>query len=351
MLSRRATSAILMLALLSIAGFRRPPLAAGDPGIPGASMTIAAEHWLATLDEELKAKALYPFADAERKNWHFVPKMRNGVSLKQMSNPQRRAAHALMRSALSQAGYLKANAIMGLESILRVLESRPGKVAEHRDPALYWITVFGAPSDDAPWGLRVEGHHLSLNFSSVSGKQHVVAPAFYGVNPAEVRSGPHAGLRVLAAEEDLAWELLNSLSEEQISRAHITKEAPRDVLLGPGKDAGFSEFEGLPWKAMTAEQRALSRQIIRLYTDNLRPLDSDLVWKRMKAAGLETIHFAWAGALQAGQGHYYRFHGKTFTLEYDNVQGGANHAHAVWRDPANDFGGDLLRKHYGEEHR
>jgi len=35
-------------------------------------------------------------------------------------------------------------------------------------------------------------------------------------------------------------------------------------------------------------------------------------------------------------------------LEYDNVQGGANHVHSVWRDPENDFGDDLLRGHYEE---
>ena len=46
-----------------------------------------------------------------------------------------------------------------------------------------------------------------------------------------------------------------------------------------------------------------------------------------------------------GQAHYYRIHGPTILIEYDNQQTNANHIHTVWRDLRHDFGGDLLAEH------
>src|SRR5690606_19093335 len=139
----------------------------------------------------------------ERTDWHFVPKDRIGVKWGDMNIEQRRAAHNLLRTALSSQGYLKATTIMSLESELRRIESsRPG-VNNIRDPEKYWFALFGDPTGDEPWGWRIEGHHLSLNFSSVTGQVASVTPAFFGSNPAELRDGFRAGLRILGKEEDL----------------------------------------------------------------------------------------------------------------------------------------------------
>ena len=70
--------------------------------------------------------------------------------------------------------------------------------------------------------------------------------------------------------------------------------------------------------------------------------------KAIQDASEEKLHFAWAGGLEPGQGHYYRIQGPTFLMEYDNTQDKANHIHSVWRDLRNDFGEDLLRKHYDQ---
>ena len=70
---------------------------------------------------------------------------------------------------------------------------------------------------------------------------------------------------------------------------------------------------------------------------------------RIRQAGWEKVHFAWAGGLEKGQGHYYRVQGPTFLLEYDNTQNNNNHIHCVWRDFENDFGEDLLRRHYDQD--
>jgi thioredoxin reductase (NADPH) len=70
-----------------------------------------------------------------------------------------------------------------------------------------------------------------------------------------------------------------------------------------------------------------------------------------RAFANDKLHFAWAGGVERGQPHYYRVQGKTFLLEYDNVQNEANHVHCVWRSFDGDFGADLLGAHYKAEHQ
>jgi hypothetical protein len=64
----------------------------------------------------------------------------------------------------------------------------------------------------------------------------------------------------------------------------------------------------------------------------------------------ETLRFAWMGGTERGQPHYFRLHGEDFLFEYDNVQNGGNHVHSVWRNASDDFGEDLLARHYAEAH-
>jgi hypothetical protein len=68
--------------------------------------------------------------------------------------------------------------------------------------------------------------------------------------------------------------------------------------------------------------------------------------ERIRRQGVDRLVFAWMGGLSKGQGHYYRVHGPSFLIEYDNTQNGANHIHSVWRDFQGDFGRDLLEEHY-----
>jgi hypothetical protein len=90
--------------------------------------------------------------------------------------------------------------------------------------------------------------------------------------------------------------------------------------------------------------------LIEEYLYRARPEVAALEMKEVMSAGPEQIHFAWAGSTEPKQGHYYRVQGPTFLLEYDNTQNNANHVHAVWRDLKNDFGEDILKKHYEESH-
>lgn len=323
-------------------------LAALDHSIPStradaSSTPAAAAAFLALLDGAAREKTVYPLNAAERFDWHFVPRRRNGLPLKEMTLEQRTAAHALLQATTSAQGYLKANAVIEAERILGILEGRPGR----RDPEDYYVTVFGTPSADAAWAWRFEGHHLSLNFSSPANSVTVTGPAFMGADPATVPSGPKAGWRPLGREEDLARSLVTSLSPGQRAMAVVAAEAPRDILTGSDRKARLESFEGLAANEMTDGQREMLFLLLDEYVGNMA-YDAARTWTtRIREETLPNeLYFAWAGPTEPGHGHYYRIHSPAFLVEYDNTQNDANHVHSVWRDLANDFGGDALARHY-----
>ena len=219
--------------------------ALGGVVLAGVSSTTdevasAATSFVATLDAEGRDRAMFPLGDAEQFNWHFVPRERNGLPLKAMTLAQRTAAHQLLKSALSSQGYLKANGIIELERVLGIMEGRE----ERRDPEDYYFAIFGSPAADGAWAWRFEGHHISMSFSSAGDDNLITGPAFMGSNPHIVPSGPKAGLRVLASEEDLARELVTMLSSSQRGSAVIASEAYDDIISGAERTVDLA-YEGI----------------------------------------------------------------------------------------------------------
>ncbi len=317
-----------------------------------AAMADAATKFLATLPPEQRSAATFAFGSTEREHWGFVPSEmfpRQGLTIGAMTPAQRAAAHDLLKAGLSQKGYLTANAIMELEAILDAIENPPGAPPRQRrlarDPVKYYVSVFGTPSATGAWGWRVEGHHLSLNFTIVDGRMVSAAPQFFGANPAEVRWGPQQGLRILAHEEDPARALVTALDASQRAKAIIAPTAPNDILtrnevtISPLAPTGIAAAELQP------KQRELLMQVIDAYTSAMAPDIAADRMTRLREAGLDPITFAWAGELERGKRHYYRVQGPTFLIEFDNTQNDGNHIHSVWRDFDGDFGRDLLREH------
>ena len=315
-----------------------------DPlAFAGREMAEAATHFLAALSPEQRKKATFDFKDEERVNWHFVPRDRKGLPLKEMAGEQRALAHALLSSGLGQRGYVEAVTIISLEQILKEIEQGRGPV---RDPELYFFTVFGKPGPKETWGWRVEGHHLSLNFTVVNGRAAAGAPSFLGTNPGVVREGPRKGLRVLGGEEDLGRQLAQSLDDEQKKMAVLPGEAPREIITGNSRKAMLENPGGLSVAKLTEPQKRVFMSLLDLYARRLRTEMAEHDLRRIMEAGIDKVTFAWAGSMEPGKPHYYRIHGPTFLVEYDNTQNNANHVHTVWRDLQNDFGDDALRRHY-----
>lgn len=313
-------------------------------------MTQAAQHFLASLEPEQRAKATFTFQEDERLNWHFIPRERKGLPVREMTPPQRALAHALLSAGLSQQGYIKAVTIMSLEDVLKKIEQADTSTTHpERDPEKYYFSVFGEPSDTGTWGFRIEGHHVAQNFTVVNGKV-AGSPSFFGANPAEVREGPRKGLRVLAAEEDLARDLLESLTAEQKKTAIVATEAYKDILTMASRKAALEgQPSGLSAAKMTKKQIDLLQTLIASYANNMPEQLAQARMEQVKKAGTN-IFFAWAGVEQRGGPHYYRVQAPAFLIEYDNTQNNANHIHSVWRDFNGDFGLDLLAMHYKSSH-
>jgi hypothetical protein len=305
-------------------------------------MAEAANDFLTSLKPEQKAKAVFELKSDERENWFFIPKARAGLPFKEMTKPQRNLAHALLDSGLSQRGYVKATTIMSLELVLFDMENKNTK----RDPEMYYVSIFGKPGATNAWGWRVEGHHLSINFTIANGKDISATPSFFGSNPGEVREGAHKGLRVLGNEEDLGRQLVKSFSDQQRKIAIFSSDAPKEVITGNARKVNALELVGLPQEKMTTGQRELLMKLIKeyLFRNRLEIAEADLA--KIEKSGVEKIYFGWAGGIERGEKHYYRIQGPTFLMEYDNTQNNANHVHTVWRDFENDFGEDVLREHY-----
>jgi hypothetical protein len=326
-----ATVLIVTTALLAAQNVQAPKT--------GSAMSAGAKEFLAAISPAQKAEATFKFDDAERLNWHFIPRPRKGLPLKSLEGAPLKAAHAFIRSGLSEAGYDQTLNVMSLEELLYLLEAgdRDARRA-NRDPGKYYLSVFGEPSDTGMWGWRLEGHHISLNFTIKDGKVISSTPEFFGANPGTVDAGKGRQIRVLGAEEDIARQILKQCSPEQEKLCWLSKEAPKEV---PGPNAPQAAVEapvGLPYAKMSENQKKLIQELL---TEYLKNLPADIEQERRTAineAGIDKLHFAWYGLSELHDPHHYRVQGPTFVIEYNNTQNNANHVHSMWRDLRGDFG-------------
>ncbi len=311
-----------------------------------AGMTKAAKRFVESLSGDQRDKTIYEYMDGERIFWYYPPVNRHGIPLRDMDDDQRQLAYSLMETGLTDRSFDQAKLIIEHESVLGPLEKEAGVRSFVRDPDLYYWTVFGEPgSDEEPWGWRVEGHHISLNFSLWGDKFISMTPFFFGANPAEVRKGPKKGLRILDQREDLGFELMNSLDQGQTSKATIYGEAPYDILTYNASRVSLPPEEGLPASKMNDTQKGILRNLVNVYVNQVRTDMAQEKLQRLEEEGFDGLHWAWGGPVEEGKAHYYRIHGGNFVVEFDNRQNGANHIHSVWRDVENDFANDVLREH------
>lgn len=290
-------------------------------GQVAAVMTEAARHFLDSLGANRSA-ALFPFASEERFDWHWNSgHVRDGVTLGQLNDEQRRALLALVAAGTSQAGYQKAVDIMFLQLPLG------------NDPERYTMAIFGEPSLSEPWGWRFEGHHLSLNYT-ILGSQVAITPLFLGAWPTLVASGDRQGLQVMGVEEETARSLLHSLGDDAL----FDRAALGTHVTGRAKQVAPLETVGLLRADFNAEQRTMMDAVLMEYLGVMPAAVADVHRQRLETAGQGNISFGWAGGTEPLQPHYYRMQGPSFLLEFDNSRNGATHIHSVWRDFEQDFG-------------
>jgi hypothetical protein len=345
-------AALGVAAILLTAAYRRSE--------ESSVMANAAQAFLNSLWGDQKAKVMYAFDDDQREDWHFVPmplagskvpgtsKGRKGLSFGEMQPFQRELATALLAAGLSQEGFIKAQSIMSLDQVLLLMEQGAG--GNRRDPDNYYVTIFGTPAAKGTWGYRVEGHHVSQNYTIVNGTI-VDAPSFFGSNPAEVRVGPRKGLRVLANEDDYGYEVIESLDTAQKNTAVVDKTAYGEIVTSDSRAAALNGApNGLPASKMTAAQYEKLLSLVEVYASNVPPQMAEQRMEKARRQPKDQTFFAWSGPTERGGLHYYRVQTPAFLIEFDETQDNGNHIHSVWRDYQSDFGADLLKMHYEASH-
>lgn len=378
--------------------------ASPTPRTVAAAMAEAAAAWIDTLDDEQRAVGAWDWpnskaADAERVRWYYTPTDHGGLTAHQQRPHQQRAAMRLVSTGLSEAGYVTASTIMGLENVLDRTEGFSAGFGRDRgrDPGMYYLRVFGDPTGEGPWSWRFGGHHVSIHHLVLGGEAVVGSPCFLGADPAVSPLLGGRELRPLGGIEDTGRELLHALDADQRSRAVLSPVAPADIIAAnrvhprPGDrliplpdlwrghfsqeledrlwsahdgleaQLGVTEADraateltaeprGLPASEMGEGQRALLREVLETYVGRMPPGIVERERARFDGTSLDGVCFAWAGGAERGEPHYYRLQGPHLLAEWDLTQRGVNHAHSVWRDPGHDFGLDLLGDHLVEHH-
>lgn len=336
--------------------------AAGDTASLANTCVEAAQSFLDSLDKQQRTKAEWQFDGDKRRKWTYYPNVpqldvrKEGLAIKAMSDTQRVAAHRLVECGLSSQGYQKAAGIMRLDDILGQTDLYRPMTEKGNGPVgsdNYWLAVFGDPAGDEPWGWQFEGHHLGLNFTVVD-NEIIYAPAFMGADPAEVPDGPYAGWRLLGSEVDKALLLINSLNDKQRAQAILADEIPERVFTGPGRGDALKTYTGIKAGKLNTRQLALLESLIDEYVQNA----SEPIATEHRAAIMQHIPdetwFAWMGPTASDNGIYYRVHSPALLIEFVTARDrqlpgrppNPNHVHMMFRYPGNDFGDDLLKRHY-----
>jgi len=319
----------------------------------------AAVSLFSSLDSLQKKSALRSFHDTARIKWNNLPigiRARAGISIGSLNDQQRKLLHRILSVSLSSQGYLKATGIMHLDNLLKMYFDSIyfKKELKETDYTMiaglgfshnnYFLAFFGDPSDSV-WAYKIEGHHLSVNFTFVNSRLSV-SPFFVGTDPAEFPITQYAGWRVLGQEEDLGIKLINLLTPSQQRKATMNVAVPQDIITGAESGKRLVDDWGIRAAEMTKQQQTLLQYILREFVFNLEYEKALVEYDNIVAAGIGKIYFGWIGSYKEEEPHYYVLNGPTFLIEFDNR---SNHIHAIWREKGNEFGEDVLKKHYLSE--
>ncbi len=312
-------------------------------------LRAAVNEFLASLDAKQCAAVSFPVHSEVWRHWSNIHRnvMRHGLCFAELSDRQLELAYGVMRVGLGPRAYQTARNAMRLNEHLAELTGLPDEFGEF----FYWISIFGTPSADGPWGFQIDGHHCNIN-AFVLGDQMVLSPMLLGSEPVTAESGRYKGTTVLREEEAQGWAFMNALTPQQRAQATIGHDLPFDGFASGFKDNVVIPYDGLRASAMTPAQQTLLVDLIELYTDRLPPAHAQLRLDEVKAHLDRTI-FAWIGEFDPVAPFYYRIYSPVIFVEFYHQPGVAlpntgynrRHAHALVRTPnGNDYGRVLLRQ-------
>ncbi|KAI1372682.1 hypothetical protein F4677DRAFT_245518 [Hypoxylon crocopeplum] len=327
-----------------------------DEGIPAAAIASAAQAIIAQLTPAQVARTLLHIDSPEWRSWsnpEFLVSDK-GIRLDEISAELRESVLSLLQTTLSPEGYAKAVAAMRINHFLGELVNAPKVMNEHS----YNFVIFGTVSETRPWGFSFYGHHLCLSVFLYR-TQVVVSPWFTGAEPNVIDDGPHKGTRILHEEERLGLELMQSLSDEEKTKATVYAKMKDPAmpkgrwnhddqrhLCGAYRDNRVVPYEGVVVGSLSPKQQDLVRQILTQYLLYLPEKSRELKLQDCADWFGET-YFSWIGACGDDDPFYYRVQSPVVLVEFDHHSGVflANadpakfHIHTLLRTPnAGDYG-------------
>jgi hypothetical protein len=309
----------------------------------GAAALMAAEVFLASFDDDAKAQFMFDLHDPKRAAWSNLPAglvTRSGVSIGEMTAEQRLLLFAFLASSLGEEGYQTVAEALAAETFLST--DRRAKQLQWA-PENYWISFYGTPAAETPWGWQFGGHHLGLNISIEGNRVETMSPSFVGTEPAifTVNGVDYQAVRDMHLAGYAVYQSLDEAQQLAADAGHV----PNDVLTGPGKDGVIPARIGLSAAEMSAKQKALLLDAIHEWVviqpnENAAPRMAEL------AAELDQIVFAWTGTDAVNTPTYMRIQGPTVIIEMLSTGGnvgssaqGQGHYHTMYRNPAMEYGG------------
>lgn len=328
-------------------------------GVSTLPIKLAGEEFLKSLGPEQLEKTQFDIQDDEWRKWCNVDNgiyTRQGISLKEMDQEQRKLAFELMQNALSAKGLQLSKDIMKTDQTLRELNN--GNPIY--DEELYFFTIMGNPSLTEPWGWQIDGHHLVINYF-ILGDQVVMTPTFMGGEPIITTSGKYKGNTIFQDEQNLGLKFMQSLPVELQEEATLsTEKVDNDIRAEAFSDNVIVDFQGLPVSKMSEKQKVALLDLANQYISNMREGHAKVKMEDIKKRINET-YFAWVGQTDENAVFYYRIHSPVVLIEFDHqgpigIRGNGrqptrNHIHTIVRTPnGNDYGKDYLRQHLEKHH-
>lgn len=308
------------------------------------SMARAANRFLLMLNDAQRRITHYDLKSPERTRWTNAPARGNvgGIALGDLNGTQLRAFSDLLAAVLSEKGYYKIRDVMLGDDLRAVID---GKKNTGVGIEAFRFAVFSAPSAKSRWALQLDGHHVALNIT-LDGEAWSMSPSFIGTFPQRF-SVAGAIMRPLAAETDLAFDFVNSLTPEQRALA-VIGERRGTMRVGAGRDGVVPEPAGMRCDALSEAQRKKLLALASQWFELMPPRHARAQRERFVEALGETW-FSWNGPLAPGSDVSWAIQGPSVIMEYANdARGGssrgnpADHVHTIYRDLNREYGGGLL---------
>jgi hypothetical protein len=293
---------------------------------------------------------------------------RHGLMLEDLSIELRERALDILRATLSARGFHQARSIMRINQLLAEISGDFEAFGEWP----YFVSIFGRPGGDEPWGWQIDGHHLCLNTIVFDGRI-VMTPAFMGAEPRRIHRGPLAGLSLFDPEESSGLALMRSFDAGQRTRAIIHPSIHPDHIspqlqnlfdgrmqAGAFHDNLVASYQGVAGRDLSDAQRRLLLGIAGAYVEWSDDRHAEVRLAEV-ASHLDETWFSWYGGTDDDAPFYYRVHSPVILIEFDHHPGVVldnevptrHHVHTVVRTPnGGDYGADLLRQHHEQyDHR